>query len=1047
MSPPGPFVRAIVVTNGRPAYLSETLAALASQDRKVDAWHVVLVEGRHTEGRDVGIPPGLGIPVTQAKASDFGGAVTALLAGNPGGGEEWLWLLHDDSAPLPEALSRLLAVTRRRRTAGVVGAAQVGWDDPRSLVNVGVTVSGGGRRLNVVEEEDLDQGQHEGREDVLAVGLAGALVRRDVWHRLGGTDPAYGVFGDSTDFCRRAWRAGVDVVVAPTARVRHAQASLFSRPEPAEPARSTNRTHAARRASEWYHALAWAPAWLVPVLGLWALTASVCRAAVRLVGGEPRLAAADLRIPVLLATHLHSLRRSRSAVARAGSVPIERRLLATAGDVIREVRTREMGTYEAWRAQNRPSDVQAREIAVLAVRRRWALAALVALAGAVSVALYGTWLAPLFRGEMLTGQALGTTDVSTAALWARSWTGWSDAGFGTGALDGTFAALMIPFALIPGGLILGVGLLLTFSPLLAALAAWFACGAATRSIVTRFCLALAWATWPTLTASVADGRVGAVLAHILLPLLALAVARAVSANRRDRLGDGLEFPSRRMGSRSATAAAALLLAIVTVAAPILLLPLLVTLLFVAVVASGNRGRVALISIPALVLQGHALWSTWQAHGGGAWWALLVREPGPALSSAPASGWDLLWGVGEAPPPWPAATETGNLIFTYLPGVALVAMACLALASGRSPLAVRAGVLVGALGLAAAIIAQRTVAAASPADSSVVNGWPGPGLSLLAMGMFISAASAVGARGRASPVRTLRSTSGRGLVVVVASALLVTHVGATIWPGRDFGGDVHPTVTTVLPLVAALEQSSSPRTRVLVLFARDDGSIGYQVLGSDGDSSLLGRAPRLPGAGSPFDGTAAGDIAVLAPAVAALAGAGNGGTESLRDWGIGIVVVAPGSEALEDGLARTESLPLIGASDLGSSWRVQSSLVSGVDARVARAWIEESGGTRSPLDSTPSGLIATVRRGDEGRVVVLATPADPRWRATLGGVALDAVDAGGRQAFALGDGSGRLDVEYHDGAYRAWWWAGLVALAWTLIGAIPLGNRAFRKDRQ
>jgi hypothetical protein len=606
---------------------------------------------------------------------------------------------------------------------------------------------------------------------------------------------------------------------------------------------------------------------------------------------------------------------------------------------------------------------------------------------------------------------------------------------------------MIPFALLPGGCPLSIGMLLTFSPLLAAVAAWFAAGAATRSLVGRFGIALAWAAWPTLTASVADGRVGAVLAHLLLPLVALALVRAVAVNRRDRLGDGVEFPTRRIGSPAATAAAALLMAAVTVAVPILLLPLVVIVAGIVLVASGSRRRVALIPIPALVLHGSALVSTWSARGGETWWALLVREPGPSLSSTPVSGWDVLWGVGESPPPWPAATATGNLVFTYLPGVVLLALAFLALVSGRAALAVRAGWLIGALGLSSAIIAQRTVAVASASDSVSTNGWPGPGLSLLALGLFLAVASALGDHGGASSTPTRVARGGKGFLVVVSLALLATHIGATIWPGRDFGGDVHVAPTTVLPLVAALEQGSAPATRVLVLFEHEDGSIGFHVLGSDGESSLLGRAPRLPGASDPFDGTAAGDVAVLGPAVAALVGANDEGIQPLRDWGVGIVVVAPDSTALEDGLLRMDDLSLIGASDLGDTWRVQSSDSSRMEVKVARAWIEDQRGERLPLGLSPYGLRVVVPAGDAGRLVVLATPADPRWHATLDGVDLEAIEADGRQAFALGGAAGRLVVEYNDSAYRIWWLAGAGILLWTLLGAIPLGNRAFRKDRR
>src|SRR5690606_41840409 len=84
-----------------------------------------------------------------------------------------------------------------------------------------------GRRMTGIDDDEIDQGQHDARDDVLAVGLAGALVRRTVWQELGGTDPEYGPFGDGLDLCRRARLAGHRVRVVPSAVVRHAQASLL----------------------------------------------------------------------------------------------------------------------------------------------------------------------------------------------------------------------------------------------------------------------------------------------------------------------------------------------------------------------------------------------------------------------------------------------------------------------------------------------------------------------------------------------------------------------------------------------------------------------------------------------------------------------------------------------------------------------------------------------------------------------------------------------------------------------------------------------------
>ncbi len=718
MSPTAPFVRAVIVTRGRAEFLKETLAALARQTRPVDAAMVVVAGRALAKDSEVGVPKGLKAQIVRVKGSTFGKAVTAALASAEEVEGEWLWLLHDDSAPEPDALEHLLAQAAKRRLAGIVGAAQVRWDDPKRLVNIGTTVSArGARRLNIAEGDDLDQGQHDAMEDVLAVGLAGAIVTRGVWTRLEGTDAAYGRFGDSADFCRRAWRAGYDVVVAPHARVRHAQGTLTGRSSPDEPEANPRATHAARRAAEWYHALAWSPAWLGPLLLAWCAVSSVGRAAARLAASDLRLVLAELRVPFVLWSRFPRLPASRAAIRRVskGGEAVEAPLLASVGDVFRFLRTRELGAYEAWRTASRPSDIQARELASLGARRRWTLGGVSALMLAVSVALFGTWFAPLTRGAALAGSALGTSDVSTASLWTRAFTGWSDAGLGSGALDGGFSALMLPLSLVPGGLAMGLGLFLLLSPLLAGLAAWAASGAATRSLVARSLAAVFWGVWPALIQSVSDGRVGAVIVHVALPLVALALVRAIGVDRRDRLADGAIFPPSRLGSPSAAAAASILLVIVTVAAPILLLPLLFVAVVVALSSPAHWRFALTVPLPAVVIHGASLHAAWTTLGHAGWFSPLVREDGPALASAPASGWDLVWGVAQHPPVWPDFPGIGTVILTYGAGVLLVAAALVALASGRASGAVAAGWGLAVVGLAIAAVSERTVAAVAGPD--------------------------------------------------------------------------------------------------------------------------------------------------------------------------------------------------------------------------------------------------------------------------------------------------------------------------------------------
>ena len=1031
MSRTSASVRALVVTTGRSGFLAQTLIALANQSHRPDSTHVVVV-GKVSDA-DLGIPAGVEVQISRVKARTFGQAVSGALVDIPASDDEWLWTLHDDSAPEPEALHHLLVAARKRRLAEVIGAAQVQWDEPSRLVNVGITVPRlGARRINVVEQDDLDQGQHDAREDVLAVGLAGALVRRALWERLDGTDPAYGHWGDSTDFCRRAWRAGADVVVAPRARVRHAQAGLYGQSTPEDARHDIRGSHAQRRAMEWYHALAWAPLLAVPLLALWAVFASLARAAFRVAANDLRLVVAELRTSIVLATRLPRLGASRSRVSKAtASDAVERPLLASVGDVLRHVRSRELGAYEQWRSEQAPTDVQRVELRSLGLKRWIAFGALSALMTGVSVALYGTWLAPLFRGDMLVGSAMGSTDVSTAELWQRTWTGWSEIGLGGASLDGSFAALMLPLSVVPGGLPMGIGLLLTLAPLLAAWTAWAAAGVATRSIAARLLVAVTWGMWPPLLASVPDGRIGAVIAHVMLPVFAYALVRALGRARREVLGDGREYPEKSIGSPSAAAVAGLSMIVITVAQPILLAPLVLIVVAAALMTRGYRRFAIMVTLPALVVHGAALWTVWQSRQSERWWALLVREPGPALSSEPASPTELALGIGEQPPDWPGATSVGATIFTYGVGALVLALALIAVLSGRAQRATVVCWLIAAMGLAAALVSQAAVVSfPDGASFDGANGWPAAGLSLMGLGLL--GATLAGLGRWSAPGSVLR-----GIAIVAIAAALSVHVVATIWPGRDFGGDVAPSGTAVLPLVAELERSEPPQTRVLILTG-DADLVRYSLTSADGSSAVLGRSYHQ---NDPID--------VLSETVAEMVGGGNRATDALRDWGIGLIVVPAGSDEIVSALQRRDDLTVAGASDQGRVWRIQaepSGYFADQDLRVGRAWIELGTGDRLALASTPTSVEAVLDDGGVGRLVVVAVRPDDGWSASMDGRPLERVEHDGLLAYEVGATGGELRISFNDREYRWWWWAAIAAITWSVFSAIPLHDRRYGKDR-
>ena len=93
-------------------------------------------------------------------------------------GMDWLWLLHDDCAPEPEALERLMAEAESRPSASILGPKLVSWTNPDRLQEIGFSIDRTGRAVSQIEDDEIDQGQHDQIRDVFFVNTAGMLVRR-----------------------------------------------------------------------------------------------------------------------------------------------------------------------------------------------------------------------------------------------------------------------------------------------------------------------------------------------------------------------------------------------------------------------------------------------------------------------------------------------------------------------------------------------------------------------------------------------------------------------------------------------------------------------------------------------------------------------------------------------------------------------------------------------------------------------------------------------------------------------------------------------------
>jgi GT2 family glycosyltransferase len=1111
-------VTAVLVAHNGEQFLPRTLSAIASQVRAPDL--LVGVDTGSDDGSATLVAGASSHLLRLPKRTAMGDAVQAALAALDAGklspapdprpegaagqraepGEpavrDWVWLLHDDAAPAPDALRRLLDAVDVAPSAVIAGCKQVGWDDGR-LLDVGFTTSPLGKKVTGVDVDDVDQGQLDHRSDVLAVSTAGMLVRRDVWDALGGPDPTLVRSRDDLDLCRRAHLAGYRVIVVPQAVVAHAEAGASGR----RPF-STPRAWARADRRDAIHLRLAATAWLaMPFVVAWTLGAAVLRAVGRLALKQPGRACDELAAVALALLRpgpwLRARRRTRGS--RRVSWRAVRRLNAPPRQIVR-ARRDAMAAHlreqdAAWlagelarlgvdpeeasatadgeqsadgsvpvlrspvetgpvaeEAESAPTWAGARRIS--AAGRGWLPLAGVVAATAVA-ALVG--LRSLVGGHgAVTSSTLLPAPADAGALWRAATSGWRPVGLGGAAagdpLGLVLAVLAAPFG---GSARTAVLWLLLFAVPLSAITAWVAAGAIARSRALRAWAALVWAAAPCLLVAVGGARLGAVLAHILLPLVALGLARTVGIGGTGR------------GSLAAASGTGLALTAVLASAPALAGPVVLAVVVVAVIApTGRRLLWWTLLLPAVLLA--------------PWWvavaqqpALLLAEPGAPTGGAgpaPAAGWSLLlmpvdpaavlgrhglvlgpavdWLARVTGVP-AAATARALVLAAAIPLLAIALAGSLRVrrfGDRRGTVAVAA--LIAALaGLAVAVLAPRI--ALARAAGAPVRTWGGAGLSLAELGVLTAALC--GLTGAAGRLRR-RPLGPRHVVVLCLGALLVlAPAGYALlwaWQGWDGGHRVVRAGPDVLPAVTTVEAEGPAATRTLVVREGPSG-LRWNLLRAAGprlgDSSAALAYRAGVGTGGPAD-----QAEVLPVLGAMLSDSGSDVRAQLEDLDVGSVLLLPPlGESSVNALDASPGLVRVGTPEGAVLWRVELSH-AGADtsSRPARVRVLAADGeTLQPLPSSGANRTEVDTRlqpGPAGRALVLAERADEGWRAWLDGRELVPARHGGwAQSFLLPAAGGHLVVEHRGPAQRAVDLTRTAVLGLALLLALPLPRRRRR----
>ncbi|MCE7083279.1 glycosyltransferase [Streptomyces sp. ST2-7A] len=939
----------------------------------------------------------------------------------------WLWLLHDDAAPEPDALAHLLREADEYPDAVVLGGKLRSWYDSRQLLETGVSIASSGRRWTGLERREQDQGQHDGTRRVLSVSSAGMLVRRDVFEKLGGFDRRLPLMRDDVDLCWRARAAGHDVLVVPSAVLRHAEASARERRSIDCAGRLGGSPHRVDKAGAVHTLLANTPGRRLP----WVLLRLVVGTLLRVVGyllakqpGRSLDEIGGLLAVLLRPERVLAGRRSRARAAAPDHDPADLRpLFPVAGATVKlsidQAMSATSGRFGSGDSGNGgrhggvesgPSDDDADSLEVEQFGR---VRRLVRRPGPVLFLLL--LLASLFAGRaLLGGGALGggallPAPADAGELWARYLESWQPLGIG-----GTVAAPpWIAFLATLGTIFLGslgpvLTLLFVLAVPLAGISAYLCAGPLVPSRVLRAWGAVAYALLPAVTGAVASGRVGTVLLAVLLPPLARAALAALG-------------PGAAPGPWRATWAAALLLTVTTAFTPVvwLLAAVLGVIALVVAVRPGGpavAARGAVIGrFAAVLLTPLPVLSPW-------FWRLLLdpsrlfREAGVAPEIEPATAFQLL----TLSPGGPGTTGAWVLV-----GLLLAALAALLRTDRRT--AIGTAWTVALVALPVAVWANTDEAA-----------WPGP--ATLLAGLALIGAAMVGADGARHRVAEQSFGWRQPVAVLIAvAAVLGPLFAAGAWMLRGADGPLERGNPGQVPAFVAEESGTGDRARTLVLAGEGEDADGaplrvdYTVL--RGSGARLGDADitdLMPGDGA-LD-RAVGEL---------VAGSGADQTRVLAGYAVRYVIVRDGSpEEIHRVLDTTPGLKRLSQEDGSALWRVERVM--------SRVVIVPPGDETADWERVPAGPITVdteIPAGPAGRVLRLADASDPGWSATLDGEPLTRTRLDGwAQGFELPENGGRLVVSWDSGTlHTGWVWTQGFLLLVLAVLALPGRRRELDDD--
>jgi len=687
----------------------------------------------------------------------------------------WIWLLTDETSPQPTALAELLSVSELSPSAALIAPKLVSENNSRVILQYGLSATSLWRPVSLVSQE-FDQSQHDDIEDALAAALPGSLIRLSALTAIGGVNNKLSEPAKTYDAAIRLRLAGGRVLLAPKARVAIAADSREL---------LANQTDLELRKTQIQLATGFSPAVLVALGAFFAPATAIVQSAILLLIKRPEQIASTLVAGFwwfFTVFGKFAKRSQLSTEARSGLKGLKV-LFASREDAAR-----------AQRSQIEQPVAQAERDIELATEQRpgfgpaggfWVMALLAAIS-------WQFWP----RNIAVTGGGLLPLNPSLGQLFAHAGSSWQQSGLGLAAPADPFSWVLFALGCMTfWAPTLSVTIFLFLVKPLAFASAWRALSLVTNKRGLLLLGGLVYAFWPALTQAQFDGRLGTLLALVLMPWFVFTVARILELGAEAR---------KSVQAWTWVGLSALLAAAISAGAPSLTPLVALAILLLAIYRFKRIGYLVWLPVPLLVL-----WIPLGAYlifGLGQPLAIFT-DPGVPLDTSAKPVWQLLLGS--------QLDSQYAQYLVYVPAV-FIAVGLVAVLTKRSLNALVLWIALLASVASAWVLSQMLFQSAGSIFSLAASNFvAGSGLALLGLaGLLLAYLLVIAADAKPRFWRVFAT----GLSWVALSALVAQFA---IMPST-----LQYTDGTRVPALVAAQAAQNPDTR-LISISPEPGDAGVQ----------------------------------------------------------------------------------------------------------------------------------------------------------------------------------------------------------------------------